>query len=106
MMNTTSNDLMQTILGRKDYEFIPLEIATEGKFDGAFCITDHYWSVLNDHIVIYVGKKRGSYSPQCNSDIRVAERFNKEIFEKSGFPHSAMFLPYAYIDGRGYYEDR
>jgi hypothetical protein len=105
MKSSISNDLMQMLIGRKDYEFISLEVAKEGKFDGAFCFTDRYWSVLNDHIVIYVGKKQNSYSPQCNNDIRITERLNKELFGNFGFPYRVEFLPYAYIDGRRYHKD-
>ena len=100
-MTTSAGELIRTFSGRTEYEFIHFEKALSGKFDGAYCITNRYWLVVQDHIAIYVGKKKHAYSPQCNSSELTARHIYTGRF--AGLEHSVQFFDYVFVDGDKYF---
>ena len=105
-MTSLGNDLIQSMTGRYDYEFIPMSVALEGKFNGAFCMTKRYWLTVQDHLVIYIGKKKDSYSPQCNMNELVLKSWLSQEKYFEGFDLKPEFLEYAYVDGHKYWDVR
>ena len=109
MEKSLSSDLIQ-LLGDncKQFEFIPLETALSGKFDGAYCLANRYWMIVQDHIAVYVGSKfNETYSPQCNLSEKtikyMLEKYSRETGYFHGFECRVDYIEYCYIDGDRYF---
>lgn len=75
-----TNNLLQILTNHDEYDYIPLE-SLQQPFDGSVCLKNRFWYIIHDHAMIYRGKSKKSYSPQCNSHKNIADHRLKQIEE-------------------------
>lgn len=83
----------------KDLVFISLEKATT-PFDGAIAMTNRFWSICPERGLIFWKPKgrKGSGSPQCNSDERMSKHLNEKLYPWA----ETKFVPVVYIEHNCY----
>ena len=99
---TLSNDLLNLLTNDQSYIFVPLEVLKQ-PFDGSLCYANRYWLIVQDHALIYCGKNKRSYSPQCNSLKETAEHLLKGVISRfQGWDCRVELIEYAFTKNKDY----
>lgn len=97
---TLSNDVLKLLTTHDEYDFIPIDKIKQ-PFDGSICKENRFWYVVQDHVLIYIGKNKKSYSPHCNANKNVADHRFKQINEMfKGWDNRLELIEYAFVENK------